>query len=180
MTPPHHRSESDPRAFGFAAVMLCVLLATISVFIVFAPNTVPGHIGSNGTIGSWSSKALVLTAVIPVSLLISVGFMIRPLWESLPLSLVQMPFVFFKSFWIAEGRTDYVYARMLEFLRILSGLCSGFFTALLWMDLWAAAGLPVPAHLQQFVFVSLAAALIAAVVRNYRSLHPSQWTPESD
>lgn len=157
--------------------MLCVLLATI---FVFAPNTVPGHIGSNGTIGSWSSKALVLTAVIPVSLLISVGFMIRPLWESLPLSLVQMPFVFFKSFWIAEGRTDYVYARMLEFLRILSGLSSGFFTALMWMDLWAAAGLPVPAHLQQFVFVSLAAALIAAVVRNYRSLHPSQWTPESD
>lgn len=180
MTPPQHRSEPVPRAFGFAVVMVCVLLVTIFVFIVFAPSTIPGHIGADGTIGSWSSKARVLTAVIPISLLISIGFMIRPLWESLPLPFAQMPFVFFKSFWIAEGRTDYVYARMLEFLRILSGLCSGFFTALLWMDLWATAGLPVPAHLQQFVFVSLTAALIAAVVRNYRSLHPSQWTPESD
>lgn len=160
----------------FALVMLAILVATILCFVIVAPDAAPGHIGADGTVDNGASKTDVLVSVVPVSLLISVSFLIRPLWDAVPLPL--MPLVFFRSFWIAEGRTDYVRIQVIEFLRILSGVSSGFFAALLWLQLRAVVGFAVPAFAPPTVFFALAALLLAAGIRHYRRLHPSRWSAD--
>jgi hypothetical protein len=160
----------------FALVMLAILMATILCFIIVARDAAPGHIGADRAIGHRVSKTDVLVSVVPVSLLISVSFLIRPLWDSVPLYL--LPFVFFPSFWVAEGRSDYVRAQTIEFLRILSGVSSGFFAALLWLQLRVVADLSVPALAPPIVFFVLGALLLTAGIRHCLRLLPSRWSAD--
>ncbi|WP_209373671.1 hypothetical protein [Brevibacterium renqingii] len=115
---------------------------------------------------------------VPVSLLISVAFLIRPLWQAVPLRACPMPFVFFGSFWASEDHSDYTRAQLIEFLRILSGISSGSFSALLWLQLSVATGHSIPAFAAPSVFCALGILLIATGIRQYRRLQPSRWGPE--
>ena len=175
-------STSSPRSNRWAATaagaLLAILVVTILWFTVYAPETVPSHIGIDGTIDGRSSKSSVLFIVVPLSLLISGGLLLTPLHEAIPLRAWPAPFVFNGAFWIAEGRSDFLRKQLIEYLQILSGLSSAFFSSTLWMSWLESTGRPVPSPIPPIVFASLAALLGAATVRHYLRLRPSEWSPD--
>jgi hypothetical protein len=161
-------------------VMLAVLIVTILWFAAYAPDTVPSHIGADGTIDGEASKSGTLFVVVPVSLLICVGLAFRPLWKSLPLRRCPMPLTFNSGFWIAEGRSDYLRRQMLDYLSLLSGLGSGVITSGLWMSWLVSTGHTVPPSIPTIEFWTLVIPVVAATVWHYRRLRPSEWSPADD
>ncbi|SDT14092.1 Protein of unknown function [Brevibacterium siliguriense] len=175
-------STSSPRSNRWAATaagaLLAVLVVTILWFAAYAPETVPSHIGIDGTIDGRSSKSGLLFVVGPLALLISGGLLLAPLHEAIPLHAWPAPFVFNGAFWIAEDRTDFLRKEMIEYLHILSGLSSALFSSALWMSWFESTGRTVPSTIPPMVFASLAALLAAATVRHYLRLRPSEWSPD--
>ena len=162
-------------ALRIAVCLLAVLIVTILCFVCFAPDTVPSHVRDGA--GGQMSKMTVLVGVVPIALLVSGGLLIRPWAEAVPLSIVRIPFVFYSQFWIAEGREDYLRARMIEFFRIASSASSLFFSGALWSQLATSLGRVLPDWVTAGSFWLSVAVLAWAIVRNYRRLRPSEWTP---
>ena len=162
------KSSSRP-ALLFGLCMLVVLVASSICFIALAPEADPLTASDQGP-GTWRTRVIV--GVIPVALLISVAFLIRRLWDAVPPPLLLWPLAYHATFWTEHGETDFLRIAVVDFVRILSGISSGFFSALLWLMLQDALGLRIPESAPTIVFSVLGLALVAAGVLQYLRLRP--------
>ena len=168
-TQPHRNPPSEKAALIFACLSILVFLGFSVWFWVEAPENVATHFDSSGQPDGWSSKAGLLWLFVPLGVGLPVLMSIRPLFEKLPVSLINAPH---KEYWLERGEKDYLFDCLMEVLRIVAGLSALLFASVLVIVMQDARTATVP---DWMTLVPTAVVLIAtglAVWRSHRRLTP--------
>lgn len=166
---PHRNSPSERAALIFAIASILVYFGVSVWFWVQAPENVATHFDSGGQPDDWTSKAGLLWIFVPIGLGLPVLMSIRPLFEKLPVSLINAPH---KEYWLERGGKTYLVDCLMELLRITAGLTALLFAAILVIIAETARSATISEWL---TFVPTVIFLIAtgfAVWRFYRRLTP--------
>lgn len=166
---PHRNPPSERAALIFACLSILVFVGFSVWFWVQAPENVATHFDSSGQPDGWSSKAGLLWLFVPLGVGLPVLLSIRPLFEQLPISLINAPH---KEYWIERGEKAFLFDCLMEMLRITAGLCALLFAAILVIFLEDARSATVPAWMFFVPTVVFIVIMGLAFFRFYRRLTP--------
>ena len=125
---PHRNPPSEIAALIFAVASILVFLGVCVWFWGQAPDNVATHFDSGGQPDDWTSKAGLLGIFVPVGVGLPVLMSIRPLFEKLPVSLINAQH---KEYWLERDEKTYLVGCVMELLRITAGLTALLIAAIL-------------------------------------------------
>ncbi|MDN5875647.1 MAG: DUF1648 domain-containing protein [Brevibacterium sp.] len=166
-TVPRPNRRPGSAALLFAVLSILVFISSAAWLWIQAPDQVPGHFKARGQPDDWTSKAVALAVLIPVGVGVPLLLSIRWIWEKLPMSLVNIPH---KDYWLERGERGYLFACLMEFLRITAGATALLLTSSLVMTLRVGATMPEAlTFVPTLVFLAIVGAALWLL---YRQLTP--------
>lgn len=125
---PHRNPPGETVALIFAIVSILVFFGCSVWFWVQVPDNVATHFDSGGQPDDWTSTAGLLWIFVPLGVGLPALMSIRPLFEKLPISLINAPS---KEYWLERGEKDFLFSCLMELMRTVAGLTALLFASIL-------------------------------------------------
>lgn len=169
LTADRENPSGDVAALVFAIVSILVFAGFALWLWTQAPDVVASHFDSSGQPDDWSSKTSTLAWLVPLGVGLPTLMSIRPIWEKIPKSLINIPS---KEYWLEHGEETFLFDCLMQFMRIVAGLTALLFATVLVMIVREGRGATMPEWMTFVPTVIFIACTGLALWHLSRRLHP--------
>lgn len=169
LTADRENPSGDAAALVFAIASILVFAGFALWFWFQAPDVVASHFDSSGQPDDWSSKTSTLAWLVPLGVGLPALMSIRPIWEKLPKSLINIPS---KDYWLERGEETFLFDSLMQFMRIFAGLTALLFVSVLVMIMREGRDATMPEWMTFVPTVIFIACTVLALWHLSRRLRP--------